>query len=432
MPKAIDLKLSQYNQQHLSNQTANVTGSLFLKLTLLSVIFLPFTKALTVSIGFPLKCYEILLPIAALILFLNGKISGGKDIERLILLSIGFLIVALISTLMGQFDDSANIALNYRGSKFVDSMSRAAYLLFNIISMIVAYHSTTRSPLRILKFWFIGLSISFSYHLITVIFFLLIGEAPLLPGLERHQTGWVGSYLIPRSGTFEEGNFAGLYYLASLALAVYAGNRYMMLIAAAGILLTLSTSTYLASAVFLMVLGIMQKELTFGNIVRIILIVSLMFFLVIELDFVSKFGENSSSSGAVRLNEAITGVRIFLAHPFLGVGLGGYGYHFDAFEWDFALSIFYGSEKHIANNIYVELLSETGIMGFLLYSLFFFGWFVAIRNGNRKSICFSAFHFGVLVVFFAYPTFNITYIWFFIGLTTALTQTVVNNRANQS
>jgi O-antigen ligase len=396
------------------------SGGLFLQLMIISAVFLPFTKALTLSIGFPLKVYEIFLAIAILLFLLKGKVIKDSDLKHLFFMALFFFTVAFFSTLAGQFDSGANPAIDFRGGRLADGLMRAIYLLFNILTFVVAFKATNKAPRLIINAWFLGLFLAASYHFITLIFIFFTGDAPLLMGLERHQMGWVGEMLVPRSGTFEEGNFAGLFYLCGLALATYVRNRFMIIISVAAILLTLSTSTYLALIAYIAIYLLRRNGLSLANLFILLTLSTLIFWILFGLNFVSKFGGGAGSSGAVRLNEAITGLQIFSAHPSIGVGLGGYGFYFDAFEWDSALSISFGSAKHIPNNIYIELLAETGVLGFVLFFSFLYSWARIIAKGGRELDSFYAIVISIFIVFLAYPTFNITYLWYFLGLTLGL------------
>lgn len=381
---------------------------------------MPFTKALTISVGFPLKGYEIFLPIAIFLFLIQGKITADRDLKRLFLIALYFLTATFFSTLAGQFDVGVDAAIDFRGGQLTDSLMRVAYLLFNILTLIVVFRVTSKVSCLIIYAWFTGLFLAASYHFITFVFIFFTGDAFLLIGLERHQMGWVGEILVPRSGSFEEGNFAGLYYLCSLALAVYARNRFMAIISVAGILLTLSTSTYLALLVFTVVYLFRHNGLSLTNLFLVLALSTFISLLFIGLDFTSKFEGSARSSGGVRLNEAMTGLKIFAAHPFMGVGLGGFGFYFDSFEWDSTLSIFSAGTKRIANNVYIEILAETGILGFIISLSFFYYWISAIKKGGREFDSFYAIAISIPIAFFAYPTFNITYLWYFFGMTLGL------------
>ncbi len=57
------------------------------------------------------------------------------------------------------------------------------------------------------------------------------------------------------------------------------------------------------------------------------------------------------------------GIRIWQAHPVLGVGLGNYGYYFVQPEFNPGVR---GGRNLPPHNIYVQALAETGTVGFLI------------------------------------------------------------------
>lgn len=397
-----------------------LTMPVYVLLTALAVVFLPFTKALTVEIGFPLKVYEIVFPIAIVVFILFHRVVKNRIFSRNIIYCTAFWFVAFISSLVGAIEPTTATDINFRGGRPTDAALRVVYLAFNIIVFTLAFHASLKLPSKIINAWFAGLFFAFFYHFYTIISVFITGDAFLLPGLDRHQMGWVGSLLIPRSGTFEEGNFAGLYYLASFALALYARKKTFVVISIIGIVFSLSTSACVA----LLVYGTYYLYVSINSsykkstILAIALLVGSVAFLQLGID--SKFGEDAGSSGAVRLNESMTGMEIFKESPLIGVGLGGYGFLYDKFEWSPELSIFATAEKHIPNNVYVELLSETGVIGISMLFLFFWSWFGYMRDKRFGSSEFIAFGLAVSVAFIAYPTFNITYLWFFLGMSLGL------------
>ena len=115
-----------------------------------------------------------------------------------------------------------------------------------------------------------------------------------------------------------------------------------------------------------------------------------------------------------RLNESYHAWLMFLDHPY-GVGMGNYGYFFgrypDLYTWmvsDFA------SFKRIANNVYVEVLAEHGLV---LAGLFLS---LLVRQGQRLAANREfLLAFGYVLTcgyFLAFPTFRLALIWVFWGL----------------
>jgi len=94
-------------------------------------------------------------------------------------------------------------------------------------------------------------------------------------------------------------------------------------------------------------------------------------------------------STAERLAHWIAGLRMFLAHPILGVGIGNYP---DAYPQYF-VTIFMDPLGH-AHNYYINIAAETGSIGLIAYLLFLLATFVAGAHSYRsinKTILGSRF-----------------------------------------
>ena len=152
MPKAVTLQVDGGNPSLRLERGSAISWSLFLQLTVISAVFLPFTKALTLPIGFPLKGYEVFLPLAVLFFFLSGKITADKNLKHLLTIAMLFWVSALFSTLINLLGSGADLSLHYRGGRFADGLMRSAYLLFNIMTFIVTYHAAAIAPRAIVNF----------------------------------------------------------------------------------------------------------------------------------------------------------------------------------------------------------------------------------------------------------------------------------------
>ena len=393
---------------------------IYVLFSILAIMFLPFTKALTLDIGYPLKIYEVAFSIALLFFVLQLSAFRGSLFLQILSYAVIFWFVALCSSLIGIIEVTPVSNLNFRSGRASDAIMRVVYLAFNIGVFALAFHICLKYPSMIVRAWFIGLFLAFSYHFYTFVSVVLTGDAILLPGLERHQIGRIGELMVPRSGIFEEGNFAGLYYLASFALALQMQQWRFVIVSILGLMLTLSTSAYAALLFLVLVYGYFKWGMTVKQVFVLVAIIMFGAIAYSKLDIDSKFNGNAGASGAVRLNEAITGIEIFKENPVFGVGLGGYGFMFDQFEWDPDLSLYVQSERRIPNNVYVELLSETGIVGLVSFFLFYWSWLRVMMRAPSRAKALFAFGKAVFIAFVAYPTFNITYLWCFFGIAAGL------------
>jgi O-antigen ligase len=91
---------------------------------------------------------------------------------------------------------------------------------------------------------------------------------------------------------------------------------------------------------------------------------------LISISFASPSPDDYST--AERLAHWIAGARMFLSHPFLGVGIGNYA---DAYP-RYLITIFANPLGH-AHNYYINIAAETGIIGLTAFLLFLIATFIA-------------------------------------------------------
>jgi len=146
-------------------------------------------------------------------------------------------------------------------------------------------------------------------------------------------------------------------------------------------------------------------------------------------------GWASKLSFAERLIYWITGFRVFLAHPWFGVGLGGAGFFFPALVPEFG----YGLPEVVRylftlnippniKNLWVRLLAETGILGFAFYtSWVYLHWREAVRlersglSEMERALGFTGKLFIIALIMegFSMDTFGLPYYWIALGLVVA-------------
>lgn len=113
-------------------------------------------------------------------------------------------------------------------------------------------------------------------------------------------------------------------------------------------------------------------------------------------------------------------------HPWIGVGFGGYGPHVAAFVFEAP-----DAGWPIANNETLELLAETGMIGFAAFVIFLFILFKEARRSRIppeyplvrredaaeavRSACLAAL-IGMLAQYQTFSTLYIMHVWFTIGL----------------
>jgi O-antigen ligase len=121
-----------------------------------------------------------------------------------------------------------------------------------------------------------------------------------------------------------------------------------------------------------------------------------------------------------RLGTASSALGTAVGHPF-GLGAGAFG----------ALPQFSDrSDYQIVNNLYLEILVESGIFGLVLFAGFLFLIFQKLWQNYRIFGFFNLFYLlGLLAIFiqyFSFSTIYIVYIWFFIALATVEPREPIN------
>ncbi len=121
-----------------------------------------------------------------------------------------------------------------------------------------------------------------------------------------------------------------------------------------------------------------------------------------------------------RLNTSNGALDAFHRHSIIGVGFGGFG--------PFVATYPHAAPSEgwpIVNNEYLEILAETGIVGFTLFAVFLLSLFYAIRRPASEAgvdairIGALAALVGMLVQYLTFSTLYVMHIWFTIGLALA-------------
>ncbi len=87
--------------------------------------------------------------------------------------------------------------------------------------------------------------------------------------------------------------------------------------------------------------------------------------------------EESSFRG--RTSEYISGILMFIEHPILGVGIGNYRRNYQ--KYSSRLGLDSRTEARGAHSLYIEIMSETGILGIVT----FMGMIISLMRGIRRA-----------------------------------------------
>ena len=413
-----------------------MTGRLLLNLSdnlILKVFFffIPFTYALTFNIGFPLKLSEIALFLIVGLYLFKGKISiqNLKEVKLIVL----FCVFAVLSTLINLcwlYPYKLNVYNSRFGFAF-DSLFKLFYLLLACAAYLCSIKSFSYNQYKFLKIFLIGSIIAAIYAWYLFLSSFLGIPVLLLPGMDdQPQTVGLSIGTFIRCGTFKEGNYMGLFLLISATIAFYskkAKSGYFLLFT---IITTVSSMGILSGIIFVFLYNF-KKLFTKKNLIKlfifILLFLSIFLALMSNKDFqfllyskifgqTKEISNNAEFSKADRLNSSISALRMGLNNPVFGVGLSNYSLHQKEYNLDDRF--FIPNFKSIPNNVYAELFSELGIIGFVLFIVFIYRLFRL-----TKIYASSALRIGLIctvIYLLAFPTYTMLFLWIFWGLITSL------------
>ncbi|MFH1390645.1 MAG: O-antigen ligase family protein [Candidatus Margulisiibacteriota bacterium] len=421
------------------------------------LFFLPFAYSLVIDIKVPVKIYEIFFVLALFIWYMNGALKGEIKLE----VDRGFrpifyfffwaVLVVIVSIFRFQALDSLP-AWSARGSFFLNPIIELAYLLLNILlAIFIAKLIRNKQDVK----WILKILLFSSLFVCLYGLYIFLGKLLQFPVLTlptmSDSPGTYG-FVLPRvSATFKEPNFFAGYITAIIPLTMafffmpkktglfgfISKPGLLALLAIQMIALTFSLSTggvlsLVFSSVFIM--GLLAKK--FKNI-RSKLVVFVLTLLLVGTVFIQAFnlgelvnlvvveklfgGEISpvTHSRDERLQQSGGAIALFLKYPLFGVGLANFGLYFDQ-----DLGIQYGFEA-TANNIFAELLAETGLIGLLLFAWFFARLFRRFYASYKKVseeedsfllIGIWTAVFAILISWNFFPSYSLSFFWVIFGL----------------
>lgn len=396
-------------------------------LALAAVAGLPFTYALTLDVGFPLKLYELAMALAALAAFADLRVRGAPGSRRLVApLALSLLAAAAVLAyrLRRPLDTLDLFATPLRFGAAGDGATKLVYFGFAIFAFLAFSHAAVRHERLYTRLWVAAAIVSAAYTWVLFVSSLIEVPPPLLPGIEKPQVIALGDNEFIRSGTFEEGNFLGLYLVCSTAVAWYARRPAAALFLSATVFITFSTANVIGLALFWLGTGWSFAFSRQGGVRRGVaiaaiagsatLIAALLVMTGYAMEFVvEKLTTDEFSSKFDRLDTAIAGLRMFVDHPLVGVGIGQYNYHYQSY---YVVDVFARLRDYqsIANNVYVELLAETGLLGFGCALLFQRRLLRAARGAQLAPLRWGAA--AILLVFNAFPSYVLLFLWAFWAL----------------
>ena len=402
----------------------------------LFLLFLPFTQALTLNIGFPLKISELILFFLIFIALSKVKLTE----RRLFLLRKNWILILFLSWVTISFFVNSIWQYNYplkqvpyRVNPIIDSLLRLIYIYLAIITLFLSAWYFSKKP-NLLNYWVLGAIVAASYS-----WYIFVSSGLNIPylklfGMEATPQA-IGRFV--RCGTFKEGNFFGMYLLLSAIIAFYLNRTKAGIFLMISIITTLSTATIVSAVIFVLYLTrnffLKKKVLKYAIMSIPFIVVFLVFFIKTPFykEYVySKISEPSNQvsrrnfSKVDRVLSARIGYKQGINNPIFGVGPYNYGLHYDKYndadkyiinidEW---LSEFFRrkNKRAIANNVYLEVWAEYGIVGFIIFIMFLINTvIVAFRN---KNDIITGGVVAMLISFNAFPSFIMLFLWSFLAI----------------
>lgn len=395
--------------------------------TLIVVATLPLTYAMTLRVVFPVKIYELVLCICAVLMAWEGRFilaPGLRPFARPILAFLAWASVVLVVRLAVPLDSFTTDGFEARLGPVGDAVVKIAYWLLALFAFALVATAAYENPRRVGRWWCVGAIGAAIYGWLLLLSSVFALPAPLLPGMISPQIINIAGRELFRGGTFEEGNYFAMYLLTSLAVALWMRWRWTAVVMATTVFITFSTANVVALALFgcIYALGVGAQDrdprgrfyagALFVAVTAVVLAVLIATGYVSEF-FIAKLSTEEFGSKLDRVDLAVAGLRMSVDHPIMGVGISHYGFNYRPYQ----LTDFFDRSrpvKPIANNPWVELFAETGIIGAALVLTF-------ARRVWRKASGFDSLPFraglaAVALGLFTFPSITVLFIWAFCGL----------------
>lgn len=395
--------------------------------TLIVVATLPLTYAMTIPLVFPVKIYEVALCVCALVMAWDGRAVFAPGLGRFTAPVLALLVWAaavLVIRIAIPLDSFTTDGFDARVGPVGDAVIKVAYWLLALFAFALVATAAYEDARRVGRWWCIGATCAAVYGWALMLSSLFLLPAPLLPGMTNPQIINIAGRELFRGGTFAEGNYFAMYLMTSLAVALWMRWRWTAAFMAATVFITFSTANVVALALFgtICALGVSKRQadprnrvftlLVFLGVAALVVGVLVLTGYVSEF-FVAKLATEEFGSKLDRLDLAVAGLRMSAEHPVMGVGLSHYGYNYRPYQ----LTDFFDRTrpvKPIANNPWVELLAETGVIGVTLALVF--ARRVWAKASGMRGLHFRAGLAAVGLGLFTFPSITVLFIWAFCGL----------------
>jgi len=244
----------------------------------------------------------------------------------------------------------------------------------------------------------------------------------------------------------------------SLVLSKYSikkRNYVYLLIMLVAFLLTFSKGAFLALFVSLLIvikyinqnqdykrmlfklfLIILFIALVFSGLISFFLNTSLLSAIGFIGDRMYQIINPNDISNLTRLSSYIAAIKMILYFPIFGVGFGNFGFYY--FQFSPSLNIPEHFYWPVSNNIYLNVFSELGLIGIILFMLiiiFLLRESKSLINLTKNdiywhtiSIGLFASLIGILIQFFTISSFNYPHVWFIIASIISIRTVYLNSQ----
>lgn len=397
------------------------------------LFFLPFTQALTLNIGFPLKISELLLLLILFLYLFKGSISKQHLFNikqnKILLLLLLWVVLSFLVNSFWKYDYPLK-DVPYRISALGDSFLRLGYVFLCIMVFFFGLFFFSNKGTSILKYWISGAIIAAVYSWYLFVFSALDLPYIKLFGMESSPQQLYG---IIRCGTFKEGNFFGLFLILSAAISFHKNNNNVGWFLLTTIVTTMSTISIVSACAFLIYM--FRKKLFKGKVLIIYPLILILILSFSQTDFFATYVEKKifqpvshlTTANFSKVDRYLTSRIAFkqgVDNPVLGVGPYNYALHYDYYndykkvvknpsKW-FDNYIARKNKRGIPNNVYLEVWAEYGIIGFFLLLLFLIKTFLVSLKIKNDYI--TAGLIALFVSFNAFPSFIMLFIWVFLSI----------------
>jgi hypothetical protein len=398
---------------------------LFAIVAAVSLFTLPLMQSLTVQVGFPLKIYEVMLLGAAMILPFFGRLVFPQSAVPMAKITVYWMLlvsVLLVSKLVFPPPTMSSLGVEGRFGAGGDGITKLVYLWLNLLGFLIFSTQARRDESFFINCWLWGAAFSASYEFYLIACNLMgIVAPPMLPNSKGVIFGF-GGHLFQRAATFTEGNYSGLYFVLSFLLAMHAGYRRFAVIMVMAVITSFSTPAFIVlcgiAADFAWRYFSKMRSTTKFFLSPLLLAMTLLLgagvavTTVFQAAVINKLTAAESTSDAYsrveRLRAAQGAWQMFSDNPLTGVGVAQFGYNIQYYQ---PTSV---TGKQIPNVVYLEFLSEYGILAF---AIFMYSVWLTFRRTDAKGERYLRIAvFSMLFYFAAFPSISVMYLWAFLAL----------------